>query len=710
MSNYGWAGQMLRVNLTNGSISRVPTAPYKEYVGGLGIGYKIIWDEVPLDTHPYAPEAKMVISTGPLTGSGVPCSGRTTLTFLTNYTKGFSICTGHMGGHLSQYIKYAGYDAIILEGKSPNPVYLRIDDGDVTLESAADLWGLDTMETNKRIIDANGPEFTSMSIGPAGENLVNYSIVFTSQCNAAGGGCGAVLGSKNLKAIAARGTGYIQVADPQRVMELSHYQLTELIGGNNNHPLPTHPQSWSEYTSQPPNRWRGAPGLKWERAPGGPVDTGEQPYWELDRIAYRMFKGVQEFGEARNPMQYTVGQGGCASCPTRCYNRYDFYPLEELGETPKHTNTCGGTNFSAANIYAGNAPDIAEEGDSPMLIGGIVSRTADRLGVWNNYSLFQREFRWCYERGVFERVLSEEEYNEIPWEWLEEGDIRWGKWFLEAVAYKRGDFGRVLGEGTWHMAMEWGLDNDEFWDDPFLNMVNRLGYPQHHSANQVWQSGMIYNPLYNRDCMVHAGSSATRNGLPFEHIKNVIDGWFGEGATDPPLNFTPINDAKVKFGKWALLRKQWHDTATLCDWMWPMTFSPSRNRGYSGDIDLDAKFMTAVTGDNWTTDDVDFIAEKTCHMLRVMTAISFKIHHGLTNMRVDHDHFVNHWFDRDPDMEPFTEGTFKMCREDLALTMTMFYESMGWDTETAIPTRATLERFGLGDMADALEEHDLLPG
>jgi len=235
MADYGYTGKILRVNLTNGAVSTLDTEPYKPYVGGMGIGYKVIWDEVPLDTDPLSPAAKVVVATGPLTGTGTPCSGRTNASFLTPYTEGYSICDAHIGGHWAQYMKHAGYDAIIIEGRSARPVYLKVDNDTVTLEPAGHLWGEGTFYANQQIIQDCGPEFTSFAIGPAGENLVYYSIIHGSQGHSGGGGIGAVFGSKNLKAIACRGTGSIKVADPEEVLRLADYMNRELIGGNNNH-------------------------------------------------------------------------------------------------------------------------------------------------------------------------------------------------------------------------------------------------------------------------------------------------------------------------------------------------------------------------------------------------------------------------------------------------------------------------------------------
>ena len=705
-TTYGWAGKILRINLTNRSVTTQSVDPYKQFVGGMGIGYKIIWDEVPLTTHPYAPEAKFVVATGPLTGSGVPCSGRTNISFLTPISKGRSICDAHMGGHFGNVLKYAGYDAMVVEGRSPTPVYIKIDDDRVTFEPADHLWGKMTRETNKLVVEECGPEFTNFAIGPAGENLVNYSIIHTSWANIGGGGIGAICGSKNLKAVAVRGSRGIAIADPQRLMDLNNYMLTELIGANNNHPIPTYAQSWAEFTAQPPNRWRGGPGLRWEKALGGPVDTGEQPYWEIDRLAYRMFKGVHEKGH--QAQRNSVKVSGCSSCPVRCYQRYDHEELAALGENPKASNTCVGSQTNHVHhLFAQNAPpDIKDPGDGRMLTAFIGSQWMDDLGLWCNYGFLNREFRWCFENGVYERVLSAAEFASIPWDKMRNGDPDWIREIYTRIAYKQGEISH-LGDGAFHTAERWNLGM-AFWDSLFVNAMTYNGYPQHHDFGTGAQAA-IFNVMYNRDCMVHTLTNFYNAGMPFEIVRGIIDGHFGAGSLDPPNNFTRTNENKMKLAKWCFLRKQWHDMSTLCDWMWPMTLSPSQRRGYSGDIELDAKFMTAITGENWTNEDVLLAAEKVSNMLRVMTAISFRVNENSSNLRIDHDRLNAHYFDRTPHLEPFTPGNRRMERADMELTFDLFYDIMGWDRATGIPTRATLTRLGLGDMADRLAQHGILP-
>ena len=266
--SYGWAGKLLRVNLTTGEITTEDDTQYHKYIGGMGMAYRIMYDEAPMDLDPYDEKALVIFGVGPLTGSGVPCSGRMNVTFRSTWSKGKSIIDGHMGGHIGPMLKYAGYDGIIISGISEKPVYLRIEDGDVSLEDASAIWGKGTFASNKWLIEQNGREFESASIGPAGENLVDYSTLNTSFGNSAGAGLGAALGNKKLKGLVIRGTGSVKVADPKKVLELSNYMMGNLIGGNNNHNVPAQPQSWAEYSATSgKNRWSGAPGRMWKRPP-----------------------------------------------------------------------------------------------------------------------------------------------------------------------------------------------------------------------------------------------------------------------------------------------------------------------------------------------------------------------------------------------------------------------------------------------------------
>ena len=204
---YGWAGKILRVNLTTGEITTQDDAKYHKYIGGMGMAYRIMYEEAPMELDPYDEKALVIFGVGPLTGAGVPCSGRMNVTFRSTWSKGHSIIDAHMGGHIGSMLKYAGYDGIVVSGISEKPVYLRIEDGEVSLEDASEIWGKGTFAANKWMVEQNGREFETASIGPAGEKKVLLAAIMNDKDRAAGrSGVGAVMGSKKLKAIVVKAT------------------------------------------------------------------------------------------------------------------------------------------------------------------------------------------------------------------------------------------------------------------------------------------------------------------------------------------------------------------------------------------------------------------------------------------------------------------------------------------------------------------------
>ncbi len=238
-----------------------------------------------------------------------------------------------------------------------------------------------------------------------------------------------------------------------------------------------------------------------------------------------------------------------------------------------------------------------------------------------------------------------------------------------------------------------GLNWNEFADQIAANWnqnVTYNGYPKHHGAEDSGQIELLFNSMYNRDCMIHHCTNVTNSGAPYEVSKNVMEHFFGEGCWDPAKHYTLINENKIKVAKWSFFGKQIHDSLTVCNWMWPMTQSPAKDRNYIGDIDLEAKFMTAVTGIEYTRESLEKDAEQISNMLRCMTAISFHKELGSTNLRVDHDAIPAWIFDKDPDLKAFDAGTVKMDRDDMEKAKDMWYTALGWDVATGIPTKAKL--------------------
>ena len=220
MSDGGWTGTVLRVDLSSGEILResLPATWARDYVGGRGVGARYLWEEVDPQVDPLAPENRLIFATGPLTGTNASCGARYMV-----ITKGpltGCITTSNSGGHWGPELKFAGYDLLILQGRAERPVWLWILDDRVELRSAEHLWGKGVFETEDRVRQEVGIADCSVaSIGPGGENLVRYAAIVNDKFRAAGrSGVGAVMGSKNLKAIAVRGTGGVHVADPGALM------------------------------------------------------------------------------------------------------------------------------------------------------------------------------------------------------------------------------------------------------------------------------------------------------------------------------------------------------------------------------------------------------------------------------------------------------------------------------------------------------------
>ncbi len=212
----GWHGKLLRVDLSTGThqVEAIPDEWMQQYIGGRGLAVRYLYEEMDPRVDPLSPENKLIFATGPLTGTPAPCGARYMVV-----TKGaltHAVTTSNSGGHWGPELRFAGYDLLILEGQAPKPSYLFIYDDAVELREASSYWGRGVFETEDGLREELGiPGLKIACIGPAGENLVKFACIMNDKHRAAGrSGVGAVMGSKNLKAIAVRGTGAVEVANP----------------------------------------------------------------------------------------------------------------------------------------------------------------------------------------------------------------------------------------------------------------------------------------------------------------------------------------------------------------------------------------------------------------------------------------------------------------------------------------------------------------
>lgn len=216
--SYGFAGNLLRVNLTNSEskVEKLDEKELRKYMGCTGYAAKLLYQEMPGGTDPFAPEAKVVLATGAVSGTLCPSGGSYEVCYKSPLTGTWN--QARSGGSFGPKLKYAGFDFVVIDGKAAEPVYLFINDGRVEIKPAKHLWGLNVEETTDALIkELEDPEISVATIAQSGENGVLYAALINDRGRAAGrGGIGAVFGSKNLKAVAVNGSGGIKVAHPKK--------------------------------------------------------------------------------------------------------------------------------------------------------------------------------------------------------------------------------------------------------------------------------------------------------------------------------------------------------------------------------------------------------------------------------------------------------------------------------------------------------------
>ena len=697
--SFGWAGKIARVNLTTGAVTVESTDPYKQYIGGMGIANKIMYDEVPAGTDPLSPESKVIFAVGPLTASGVPLAGRTTLAHLSTFTKDHLVVDSHMGGMFGAKLKLAGWDALVVEGASDEPVFIKIIDDEITIESAEGVWGLGTRAATEALNTLVSDKACVATIGPAGENLLPYSNIINSRNHSAGAGVGAILGSKKCKGVVVEGNGSGYVKDPKAIAELSDYMLSDIIGSNNNHVVPSTQQEWAEFYDAG-SRWTARDGLTWALAEGGPINTGEPKPGELNTVGYRCMKSTKDLGPAAE--KYTVKMNGCHSCPIHCYSDLRVEAAESTAGFETVGNTCA-ANFPVS-IYMKKILGLDIEEDESVLWDMTTQATMDNLGLWCNYAQLYRDIAHCYRAGVFEKNLPAEEYASINWAGFENDskDPTVMVEILTKLAQNDSESAHIA-YGPYHWTERW--DDKGWFDQQPSQLINYRGWPVHHAIECFGQVGAVYNMMFNRDDMIHSAVNFQGCGLPWE-IKQQIakEVWGSETAIDQDKNYTPMNEYKAKFCWWSIVTDVLHDCLTLCNWVWPMTMSPSKSRDYRGDLDLEAKFYTAVTGEEMTRDELYKRAASVMTLQRANTVRGM----GTNDMRNEHDTITEWVFTKDPDIQPFTAGTDKMERDDFQTALGMVYKEFGWDEQTGAPTAACLDDYGMGDVKDELASLGLL--
>jgi aldehyde:ferredoxin oxidoreductase len=373
------------------------------------------------------------------------------------------------------------------------------------------------------------------------------------------------------------------------------------------------------------------------------------------------------------------------------------YGIPEVGQ-----NTCGGLNFGRA--FFKTFPDglRGETAIEACMVGMYMS---DDYGIWCNYSQLQRDFQKLYYEGIIKSKLEEKEFKSYSWDKYEKGDPSFLFELLPRIALKEGELGTALGLGTGSLLERWSLSEEDWKKDHELNYW-KLGHPKHHASEEVGQCGVIINTQYNRDPQCHSHVNFTRNGLPLEIQKRLAaEIWGTPDAVDTVGAYTPMNIGKARMAKWSLLRKELHDSLSLCNWMGPWVASPLKERSYRGDDSIESMLYSLATGDKKSRQELDQVAERIFLLHRALTIRDM----GTKEMRTQHD-TIPEWVFKDASGKtPFTKGTIRMDKDDIEIAKDMYYEVMDWDKKTGAPTAATYQKLGLGKAAEELSKKGLLP-
>jgi aldehyde:ferredoxin oxidoreductase len=220
----GYAGKVAWIDLTRGDVREEPLSEplLRKYLGGKALGAELLYRHLRPGVEPYDPENLLIYVTGPLTGTAFPATSRSAIVTRSPMTGTF--LDSYSGGYFGPHLKFAGYDALLIRGKSPKPAYLLVEQGKISLRSAEHLWGLLTSETEDRLREelGSGGRVSVAAIGPAGEKRVRFAAVLNDRRAYGRGGTGAVMGSKNLKAVAVVGPGELSFSDRERFRELTN--------------------------------------------------------------------------------------------------------------------------------------------------------------------------------------------------------------------------------------------------------------------------------------------------------------------------------------------------------------------------------------------------------------------------------------------------------------------------------------------------------
>jgi len=685
MANNAMTGKILKIDLSTPGAEILKTADYAELSGGASLAYRILLKELPTELeNAYDQNNVLVLAAGALTGSGLAASCSVAVAALSPITG--VPCCHQMNGRLGTMMKYAGYDAIVITGASASPVWVNINNNEVKMESASFLWGAGTHDTVAQICATVGKETAVAAIGPAGENKLDIASI-VSLGGAAADGLGGVMGSKNLKAIALRGTGAVGIADPEAYQSLCK-GIDQVICAPGGSVVPAKAQSWSDCHA-PNSWWNAAPGLYWGASASG-VETGECIPGDTARMGLRTVSVVRDFGE--KAAEAVVRAVACPSCTSGCATLLHLPALERAGLSPYQL--CGTEALRNARGFmpkVGELPEPekkeeSEEEAAPVVehfeysdleIAAAAASLAEDFGVGLLGGQLAKNFRYAVDSGKMEAALAKAEYGSFDWELYRTGNLS----FLIDVFRRLGkNDGKFAVLGTADVAATWkfGEEYQTAETAPICGVKRALDADKLHGAAEAALAAVAGDELRRPmtqllDC-----------GLPADVVESIISAHCGAKTAVKVQDDILVPEAKAELMGWSAKQSYIASLLGLCSRLWPLSASPVKEDGYTANPLLCANMAAAVYGNgvDQTTLEQEALAGITA--ARVLQCVHAQ---NLTPNTLD---VVSDWVKAD---DSLTEAAVTAALEQL-------YQSLGWDKATGAPSAAALK--GLSNAAELL--------
>jgi aldehyde:ferredoxin oxidoreductase len=446
----GYNGKILRVNLSKGSMTTetIDESFCRRYIGGAGFVIYYLWKELKQGVDALSPDNKLIFALGPVTGLSLPGAARHCVGAKSPLTGG--IAKSEAGGFWGAELKRTGYDAIIIEGKAEKPVYLWIKDGEASIRDAGHLWGKETKETQEAVRAELGDDRVQVAqTGPGGENMVRFACIMHGLYDTAGrGGLGAVMGSKNLKAIALRGRKTPEIADKERLKEIRHRMTAE-------------PHLLSTYGTAGPEM------VDW-------VKEGNLP---VRNFRDGLFPEIEQSHGGVIKDTFTIKMEGCFACPVRCKKVVQLeepYPVYAAYGGPEYETMAA----LGANCGIGNAKAILRANQ----LCNAYSLDTISTGVTIAFAME------CFEKGF----LTTKDTDGIE---LRFGNEEAMLKMIELIARRQG-IGNLLAEGTRRVARKIGKGSEDF-----AMQVKGLETPMHDPRRKAGLGiGYMVNPHGDDHC------------------------------------------------------------------------------------------------------------------------------------------------------------------------------------------------------------------